>query len=299
MVSALIDVVLPVVLVAAVGVVIARIFPMDTDTVGKITLYALAPALAFDSLLKTSVSSGEATKLVGGYLIVSVLAGALAALAGVRLPGRTRRVVVTSVILGNNGNFGLPIALLALGQRGLDQAVVLFLCSVVVMYTLGPALLGAHDGPLGALVTVAKLPVTWALLAAALLRLTHLTPPVGIARGAELLAAATVPMVLLSLGIQLGASPRVQISAPVLIAVGLRVLVVPLIGWGVGVLIAMPALALKGLVLACAMPTAVNSFMIAREYGADPDTAAAAVALSTVASIVTIAVVVALLPRMG
>ena len=299
MLSALIEVVLPVVLVAAVGVVIARIFPMDTDTVGKITLYALAPALAFDSLLKTSVSSGDATKLVGGYLIVSVLAGGLAALAGARMPGRTRRVVITSVILGNNGNFGLPIALLALGQQGLDQAVVLFLCSVVVMYTLGPALLGAHEGALGALVTIAKLPVSWALLAAAGLRLMHLTPPVGIARGAELLAAATVPMVLLSLGIQLGGSPRVHLSGPVVTAVGLRVLVVPLIGWGVGVLIAMPALALKGLVLACAMPTAVNSFMIAREYGADPDTAAATVALSTLASIVTIAVVVALLPRMG
>ncbi len=299
MLSALIEVVLPVVLVAGVGVVIARVFPMDTDTVGKITLYALAPALAFDSLLKTSVSSGEAVKLVGGYLIVSVLAGGLAWLAGSRLPGPSRRVVITSVILGNNGNFGLPIALLALGRDGLDQAVVLFLCSVVVMYTLGPALLGAHDGALAALVTIARLPVTWALLAAAGLRLVHLAPPVGLARAAELLAAATVPMVLLSLGIQLGGAPRVQVTAPVLTAVGLRVLVVPLIGWGVGVMIAMPALALKGLVLACAMPTAVNSFMIAREYGAEPDTAAATVALSTVVSIVTIAVVVALLPRIG
>ena len=35
-------------------------------------------------------------------------------------------------MIGNNGNFGLPIALLALGQPGLDQTVVILVFAIVV-----------------------------------------------------------------------------------------------------------------------------------------------------------------------
>lgn len=44
------------------------------------------------------------------------------------------------------------------------------------------------------------------------------------------------------------------------------------------------------------MPTAVNAFMLAREYGSNPQLVASVVALSTLASLGTIAAVVALLP---
>ena len=50
------------------------------------------------------------------------------------------------------------------------------------------------------------------------------------------------------------------------------------------------------LVLACAMPTAVNVMMIAMEYDADAEAVASTVALTTLASIATVALVVAYLP---
>ncbi len=297
--TALIEVILPVVLVALVGVALARRFRLDMDTVGKINLYGLTPALAFDSVMRTEVSSAQAVQLVGGYLLVTAVAGLLALAAAWGRDGPTRRAMIASVVIGNNGNFGLPIALLALGRTGLDQAVVIFVTSLVVMYTVGPALLGSHGGVRDAVLTVVRLPVTWALLAGLLIRATGVTLPVGVTRGVELLAQAAIPMVLIALGLQLGQRSSVRLSAPVWIAAAVRVLALPVLAAGLGLLLRLDGPELSSLVLACAMPTAVNAFMLAREYGSNPELVASVVALSTLASLGTIAGVVALLPSLA
>jgi len=72
--------------------------------------------------------------------------------------------------------------------------------------------------------------------------------------------------------------------------------VLPLLAWGVGRLVGLSGLPLQSLVLACAMPTAVNIAMIALEYSEDADTVASEVALSTLLSIGTLAIVVTNLP---
>lgn len=297
--TALIEVILPVVLVALVGVALARSFRLDMDTVGKINLYGLTPLLAFDSVMKTEVSGGQAVQLVGGYLLVTLVAGLVALVAARRQDQPTRRAMIASVVVGNNGNFGLPIALLALGRPGLDQAVVIFVTSLVVMYTVGPALLGSQGGVADAVLTVVKLPVAWALIAGLIVRTAGVTLPVGVARGVELLAQSAIPMVLIALGLQLGQRSSLRLTAPVLVASGVRVVVLPVLATGLGLLLGLRGLELSSLILACAMPTAVNAFMLAREYGSNPELVASVVALTTLASLGTIALVVALLPLLG
>ena len=300
MLSALFEVILPVVLVASVGVVLGRVFDLDGDTLGKVNLYGFTPFLAFDSLMKSEVSLDEAFWLVTAYLAVGVVLAGISFAVTAGLPGSTRRGVTGAAIIGNNGNFGLPIALLALGQAGLDQAVVIFLTSLVVMFTVGPMLLGASGGGLlGPLLTLAKLPVIWAMLLAVALRIGGWTPPVGITRGTELLASGAVPLILLALGVQLAQSRTVRLSRPIVSAVVLRVLLSPLLAFAAGLVLPLSTLAWQSLLLACAMPTAVNAFMLAREYGSDPETAASAVALSTLGSIVTLTLVISWLPALG
>ncbi len=300
MLTALVDVILPVVLVAGVGILLGRTFPLDLGTLTKVQLYGLTPALAFSSLLETSVSLDDSIRLGVAFFLLTAVAGALAAVVALRSPAGTRRGIVACTVLGNNGNFGLPIALLALGQQGLDQAIVILLYSLVAMWTIGPTLLGAHGGGLRAAARIlARLPVTWALVSAIALKITGLTPPTGVATGIELLGSAAVPMVLLSLGLQLAASKRIHLTRPVITATVLRVFAIPPLAYGVGLLCGLEGLALQSLVLAAAMPTAVNAFMLAQEYGADAETVASVVALSTLISIGTIAFVVSVLPALG
>ena len=53
---ALVDVILPVVLVAGVGALLARRFTLDKATITKVALNALTPALALQTVLTTKAS---------------------------------------------------------------------------------------------------------------------------------------------------------------------------------------------------------------------------------------------------
>ncbi|HQA32097.1 MAG TPA: AEC family transporter [Propioniciclava tarda] len=296
MVRALTEVILPVILVAGLGAFLARTFTIDQTSTNKIQLFGLVPALAFSSIMKTQLPMGQVVGLGVAYLATSLAIGLVAWVAARGIPAKSRGPVIACAVVGNNGNFGLPIALLALGQAGLDQAVVIFLFSIVLMWTVGPVLLGSHGGPRAAVLAIVRLPALWAMAAALVLKATNLTLPVGVNAAVELVAQACIPMVLLSLGVQLGSSKRIHVTRPVLLATALRVVVLPLLAWGVGRLVGLSGLPLQSLVLACAMPTAVNIAMIALEYSEDADTVASEVALSTLLSIGTLAIVVTNLP---
>lgn len=299
MLSALFQVMLPVFLIVGVGFVLARVFTIDQLGLNKVQLYALTPALAYNSLMRTTVSGTAVVQLALGYIGVTAAAGLLAALVLRALPRAGRGGAIAAVMLGNNGNFGLPIALLALGQQGLDQAVVILACAIITLWTVGPVLFGGKLTAIQIAKNVGRLPVIWAMVAALGFRLLRYVPPVGVTSAIDMIAQASIPMILIALGLQLGSAKRIVLNATVLTAVFLRLAIVPLLTLGACWAFGLRGLVLQSLVLAMAMPTAVNTFLLALEYGHDSETVASIVAASTVLSLVTISVVVANLPLLA
>ncbi|PNY80856.1 AEC family transporter [Deinococcus koreensis] len=302
MFQALSSVLLPVILVAGLGALLSSRFPVDQGTVSRLTLYLLSPALVLDVILRTPVKVGEALHLGGAYLLTLGLCLALGWACGWGQPNLTRRSYSASVGIWNSGNMGLPIALFAFGQSGFERATVLFLASFVGMYLVGPALYslgrgGAHW--LDSLRDVLRLPALWATGLGLALRLLHVPLPEGLTRGVSLLAQATLPMILLTLGLHLGAAGWPRLTPRVWLASAARLVGGPLIALGVGRALGLDGANLAVLILSAAMPTAVNALLIAREYDADVGTVADVITLSTVLSVVTIAAVVTLLPRLG
>lgn len=296
---ALVDVVVPVVLVAGVGVLVGRSLPIDLGTITKLGLMVLTPALALDTLLTTSVSGRVGGLLIVAFVALTLTAAALGWLATMGAPGRARRSAAVAVAIGNNGNMGLPIAFFALGQAGLEQGVLILLASIVTTFVLAPLLYGAHEGPRAAVRGMVRLPALWAVAVGLVVRLTGAPVPLGVSRGIELVAQAAVPVILLTLGIQLGTSSRVRLTRPVLTASLLRVAVLPVVALGIGLAVGLRDLPLQSLVLAAAMPTAVNAYLLATEYDGDVDLVAHTVTVSTLLSFGSAAVVTALLPTIG
>lgn len=301
MLEALSNVLLPVVIVAGLGALLASRLPIDQATVSRITLYLLSPALVLDVILKTPVKASEALQLGAAYLLTLILCLALGYALGWGRPTRERRSMSAGVGIWNSGNMGLPIALFSFGQAGFERATVLFLASFIGMYVFGPAVytLGQKDAHiLESLRGIFRLPAIWVAAVAIALRALHITLPEGVTRGISLLAQATLPMVLLALGLQLGAGGWPKLSARLWLATAARLLGGPVIALLVGKLLHLSALNLQVLVLSASMPTAVNALLIAREYHADTETVAGIATLSTLGSVLTIAVVVMLLPRL-
>ena len=299
MLAALLNVVLPVAFVAGVGVAVGRLVKIDQSAVARLGLYALSPALALDTLLHTTVQAESALRVIAGFVLTVAITGLVAAFAAARYPDKTRRSVLAGVMIGNNGNFGLPIALFALGQVGFQYSLIVFLASVVLTFTVGPALYGAGGGLAGSLRAIARLPIMWCMLFALVMRALDWQLPAGLDRGVHLLAQATLPMILLSLGLQIGASGWPRLTRPVVTASTLRLALGPVVAFAVALLVGARGVELQALVLSAAMPTAVNAFLLATEFDADVESVAATVVVTTVGALGTIALVVTLLPFMA
>lgn len=293
---ALVNVILPVVVVAGVGFGLGRAFTLDARTISKIALYSLTPSLCLEVLLTTEVSGATGAAVVGAYVLVCLLGAGIAGLLTPKVEAPTRRAVMASVAIANSGNMGLPIALFALGRAGFEQSVLMFVASVVLGFIVGPILFGAGSGLKESFKTLLRLPTLWAIVVALLMRLIGWQLPTGIMRGVEMLSDAALPIVLLSLGIQLGASKKVQLTRAVWTATLVRVIGMPFLSLGIGLLFGLRGVPLQALVLAGAMPTAVNAFLLSMEYKGDVRTTADTVTMTTVLSLFSAAAVTAALP---
>ncbi len=296
--EALTDVLLPVVLVAALGALLASRVAIDHDTISRITLYLLSPALVAETVLHTPIELSEAVRLTVAYAVVLIVSLLVGWACGLGRDGRSARSLSISVGLWNAGNMGLPIALFAFGQAGFERATILFLVSFVGMYAVGPAVLTmGRDGVtlVGTARAVMRLPVLWVAAVALGVRWLDVPVPEGIDRGVTLLAQATLPVILLALGLQLGSGGWIRPTARIWAATGGRLVIGPVSAWGIGWVVGLRGEALSVLILSAAMPTAVNALLIAREYDGDTDVVAAAIVTTTLLSIPTLAVLLSLL----
>jgi malate permease and related proteins len=293
--TALANVVVPVLLVVGVGVLLGRYQRIDPSSLSHLALYALVPSLAFDTLLTTSVRPSEFLRIASCYLLTLAVLAFITWLIAKRLE-ISKRSFIVSVILGNNGNFGLPMAFFALGQNGLEIALMVFLTSVLVTFIGGPAILSSTGNLKQSFSNVAKLPLVWFALLGWSLNLLHVQLPESLTKGIHLLAQATVPILLLSLGLQIAKSGWRLPQKTVWWAVALRLLGNPLLTYLLTGLLGIHGLTRDVLMLSSTMPTAVNAFLLTSELGGDTQMVVDTVVITTFLSIPAIVIMVTLLP---
>ncbi len=107
-------------------------------------------------------------------------------------------------------------------------------------------------------------------------------------------AGAAVPGMLVLLGIQLRATKFGGDQRVVWRSIVIRLVASPLVAWGLCALLGIGGLERQVLIVQAAMPTAVLTTVLATEFDAAPRLVAAAVLGSTLLSMVTLSVVLAL-----
>jgi malate permease and related proteins len=289
----LLEVVLPVFAVVAVGAWVGRRFDLQVGPINRLAIYAAVPALAFRTMADIEMAWGPALHLVGGYLAFLLTMGLLAGLFGRRWLSSRRRTLIGTSIFGNAANLNLPVALFAFGAPGLDRALVLYVVTALALFGLGPLLLGRTAGLRTAARTALGFPVLWAAVLGLAINARGVALPVGAARAVDLLADAAVPVVLLSLGIHMARSVHWRPSGQAWAAVGIKLLLGPLVAAAVGAAVGLGGLDLAVLVVLGAMPTAINAAMLAVEFGGEAEQVGEAVVTGTALSLLTLPVVLA------
>jgi malate permease and related proteins len=266
----------PVLILVALGWYLGRRGKFDTKPLLDWVIYIGMPALIIHSLSRTPIAVGHLLEVGLGNLFVvsSVVAAAL--LYG-RLKQDREPEVPVCAGFANAANIPLPLALFAFGEIGLSHQIIYMTCNVVLLYTVGVALLSPNRA---GWLLVLKLPLVYATAAGILLSLTGTTLPLVVARPIEMLGQTAIPLMLFSLGFTIGGRMGSAFKE-VLPIVLLRV-----VGGGVAGLVyvwfmAPSPVVQRAVLLGAFMPAAVQSYMLSAKFAKNPARAAGAVLVST------------------
>jgi malate permease and related proteins len=290
--------VLPIFLVGGVGFLAARMLGAEVRTLSRISLNALSPCLVFHLLVTSKVGADDFLKMTAlaaiAILGVGVIARGVAAVF--RLDRAMTAAFLVVVMFSNSGNYGLPVVLFAFGRDALAHGTVYFAANAVAIYTLGVFLASAgHRSVPDALKGVLRVPAVWGVACAGLVMWLHLEVPQMLMRPVELLSGAALPMMILVLGMQFERSSWPERPGLVAAAVALSLMVTPALASGAAYLLGVTGVARQAAILQSGMPSAVLTTVLALEYNVAPSFVTACVLLSTIASPVTVTLLIAAL----
>lgn len=284
--------ILPIFLVAAFGYALRRWMHMDTRDLSRAVFYCLSPCLVFSSLVNSQLLGDELLRLSVFTLLTTAVMGTLAWLTAKALRlSRTETVALLLLTMFvNGGNYGLTLNQLRYGEEGLARAIVYFVTSTVVLYSLGIFL--ASTGHLTwrqSLARLWRMPPLYAAGLALIVYWLELELPTPLMRGIEIAGEGAIPLMLLVLGMQL-ADLRGHIHWRMLIpALSLRLLLAPFIGAGIAALLNLQDLGRATAIIEASMPSAVFNIVLATEFDLNPAVVTSVVAIGTLISPLTVA----------
>lgn len=298
MLTLFVNVVLPVFIVAGLGYVVAKRLHPPIAPFNQVVLYVLMPAFVFTSLLAVDFRSEEPIKitLFTFLLAIAMLAVAFVIVRAARLDRTTSSAFMLTAAFPNLGNYGLSVVLLAYGREGVAIGAVLL--AVQSLYGLTLAIFIASSGHaslLRSLREVLRQPMIYAVAAALLFNLTRIPVPGFVNSALALPSQAAIPMMLLVLGMTFASTSRIERPRLVSVAVVTRLIIGALVGWALAVALGLSGVARDVLIVGAAMPTAVFTILTATQFDTRPRFVSDVVVASTLASIVTVTAVLAIL----
>ncbi|MDH3256020.1 MAG: AEC family transporter [Nitrospinota bacterium] len=250
----------------------------------KITMGILVPAFAWEHLYRMKLEGSIITDVLLSSIIIILVPGLIAWVV-FRVMGIAQRGIYLPIMFMNSVNLPFPILAAAYGQGAIPFALMFYLTAFLGIFTLGLVIVsgGKEKGYL----RIFREPVVYIVLFALLFNAGNVEVPEFINQSAHLLAQATIPMVLLALGIQL-AQVKVTELRLSFIAVTIRFAGGALTGVFCVWLFQLEGLAYKVVILESVMPCAVITSLVAEKYRAQPEIVASTILISTLLSIIVI-----------
>ena len=301
--------ILPICFIVALGTVLTAKQFLPTSffmQLNRLGFYVLLPAL-----IAHKIATADAGSIIPGLriglllcacsLIITVMALAWTKLT--KLPEPAGRSLMQAAMRGNLAYSGLPIILFTFGANSeISSLAVLCLIPAIPFYNiLAVIILTPPEGTslikrlekttLG----IIRNPLIIACIAGLTIMLLKLDVPAPMLRATKTLGQAALPCALLSLGAGLSFNTiRAQLK-PAIAASTLKLILMPLVGY---LLLQLrpshdSAILLTSMIY-LASPTAVTSYVMAEQMGADKELAAASVTLSTIAAMPVIAIILLL-----
>lgn len=296
--------IVPIFLLISVGFALSKKFDLHIFSLSKLMFYVFVPSFIFVNLYTTELKLNMLKVLICAILLL-ITNGILA-----RFIAKIRRYDVgltnafkNSIMFNNSGNIGVSLITLIFGSapfvidgktpylnEAITAQIMVLVLQNISVNTLGFFNAGrANSSVKDSLKTIFTMPAIYVIPLALILNVIKIditgTP---VWSTLEYLKNGMVPMALITLGVQLSKTKFDLTNTDVHLSVFMKLIIGPLLA-----LIYIHLLGLTGVVaqvvfIAHAVPTAVNTALIAVECHSCPDFASQAVMLSTLFSAVTL-----------
>lgn len=288
---------LPDFLLIVLGFVLCRWTSLDRTVwaaAERLVYWLLFPVLLFVSIVKSPLNPATTTALalggmgvVGTGFAITVLLSLVPALAGRQLASGAQ------VAFRFNSYVALALAERLGGAPYIAWTALLLatcvpLCNAAAVWTL------ARHGGQNVWHEVLRNPLIIGTLAGLTGNLLGVHLPAALDTSLSRVSSAALPLGLMAVGagLQLGGLRQAPGLAAMLL--GIRHAILPLIGIGLGMLLALPVDQARALVAFAALPTASSAFVLASRMGGDAPYVAGLVTASTLLGMVSIPLALAL-----
>lgn len=287
------EAILPVLSIAGAGYLLGRYMDVDAKPLSTVTIYVLAPALVFDSLIVSSVGGVTGLKVVLSAVLMTFVMWGVSGLFGWAsgLEGERRGALELTGAFPNTANYGIPLSVFAFPGVGRTTAVLYVIGSSIMIYTVGVYIASSKSS----IRRVFELPLVYAVILAITLNYLGVSIPGSQMQIVGLVGDSAIPVMLLILGIQLAhTSPSGGLADVSLVNV-LRLLVAPVLAVPVVLALGLSGDVGRVVVLESGMPVAVTTLLFSIEFRGDVDYVATAVLTTTLSSVITLTILIYIL----
>ena len=265
------------------------------------------PATIVSSMLRPLdmgfLKMGASMLLVGLVILPLFSAASLGLSRLFRVPDGRRGMWCFCATFCNSGFMGFPVALALFGEEGLALTVILSIPFNLMMYSIGAKMVCMdlpRDGSAQAISwgKVIFSVINLSLVVGLFFYFTQIQLPQAVRGPLDYLAGVTTPLSMMITGMNLsqGKAGDIFRDRDILTAAGTRLLILPVLAWGLMRLVpGLSSLVLGAALLNFSMPSPAAAALLGEQYGGDTQTAVRAVFVSSLLCIVTIPLVSLLL----
>lgn len=300
-VAAILAALLPLFTLILMGTALRRAhFPGDAfwPALERLIYFVFFPALLISSLGNAAL---DAARLLPLFLALTLaLAAGSALVFALRPLLHLTGPALSSVYQGAlrfNTYLGIAIVLSVMGPAAMPTAALVIALFIPLLNVACVLVLtrcaDRHTTPGAVIKSLISNPLILGCVIGLTLNLTGLGVP-GIAnRLLEILGSAAVPLGLMSVGAGLQFRRLRQDIAPILSSSLIKLVILPLIGWGIALALGLQPLETEILVLFLALPAATSAYILARQLGGDYTLVSGLLTFQTAAAAITLPLILA------
>lgn len=291
------EIILPVFILITIGVILQRKFKLDLYTLAKINIYYLSPALIFiklyESVFSPAVFFGVILFCLLFVFLLYVLSSLVAQFSKMEKPKKL--TFANSIVFYNSANYGIPVNDLVFKHDPFAMSIQVIVAAFQNTFLFSYGVVSLKSVSIGkwrAILDYFKMPLFYAMTLGILLNIFNVSLPEFLLTPISYISDALIAIALLTLGAQI-AHIRVSFAyLPLYLSMFFRLLIGPAIALAGLWLAGINGVVAQALLISTAMPTSVNSSIVAQEYNNEPEFAAQAVIGSTLLSSITLTLVI-------